>query len=64
MRNILISSILALAVIGFSGCGAKAASKGASCVKPVLPSCVPNCKKTPVPCPTPCKKTSVPCPCD
>ncbi len=48
MRNLLISSILALAVIGFSGCGAKA---GVSCAKPVLPSCVPACKKTPVPCP-------------
>ncbi len=49
MRSILISAVLALAVIGFSGCGAK----GASCAKPTLPSCATPCTKKFVPCPCP-----------
>jgi len=59
MKNIVISSILALAVVAFSGCATKSAPKGISCAKPiVLPSCVTTTPCAPVkkfvPCPTGC----------
>ncbi len=53
MKNIVISSILALAVISFSGCSTKSASCNVK--KPTLPACVST------PC-APAKKI-VPCPC-
>ncbi len=49
MKNIIISSILALSVIAFSGCTYKSAS--CNIAKPKLPNCVAApCTPTPSPC--------------
>lgn len=45
MKKIIISSVLALAVVAFSGC----TYKKSSC-SPKLPTCASACKPAPTPC--------------